>query len=187
MSETTTVETDTAEVEKKFSQEDLERILSERLERKERKTQDTIAALEQKLSEYTEKEEKRKKAEMSEIELVQKEKEDALSKMKMLEDEIKQTRIQSLKTEVISEKASHLPRAYRLLVSGNTKEEIEESIEEVKKQFELDFGQVAADKKNIGSPTNVGNQPNIPQETPEGGFRSPYQEMMEKIRQKQSQ
>jgi len=181
--DTNKVDTDTTEVEKKFSQEDVERILSERLERKDRKVNETISAMEQKLAEYEREKLEREQAELSELELVKRQKEEADNRLKQLENEIKQTRLEALKTGIIAEKAASLPKAYKSLVSGTNEEEILESLKEVQKQFDEDFAQVKGNA-SIGSPTSGGVKPQVNESNPEGHFKSPYQEMMEKIEQR---
>lgn len=170
--------------EKAFTQADVDRIIADRLARKEKTSQETVQELAAKLKAFEDEKSEREKKEMSALELAQKEKDELANKYKSLEESLKMKEIDLLKTELIAEAAPELPKAYRQLVSGKDKEELIEAIEVAKKQYAEDFKVV--NSKSIGSSTNTGVQINVDELNPMGQFKTPYQEMMEKLKNKRT-
>jgi multidrug efflux pump subunit AcrA (membrane-fusion protein) len=131
---------------KTFTQEELDRIIAERLKREREKYADY-----DQLKKDAEELRKRREAEMSEAEKAKAAKEEAEAKLKAKEAELEALRLEQLRTRLVTE--AGLPIALASRVRGTTEDEIKADIEELKKLVG------PAGKGPVGSGTNPAGAP----------------------------
>lgn len=132
--------------EKTFTQEELNRIIEERLRREREKYKD-YAELKKLAEEY----QKLKEAQMSETERLQAKLAEYERQLLEKEREAAEARVEALKLRVLDEMG--LPKAWASRIFGTTEEEIRQDAEELKKLL-------GAQGKPIGGPTNPGQTDN---------------------------
>lgn len=132
--------------QKTFTQEDVERIISERLKREREKYKD-YAELKKMAEEY----QKLKEAQMSETEKLQAKLAEYERQLLEKEREAAEARLESLKLKVLDEMG--LPKAWAVRLFGTTEEEIKADAEELKKLL-------GTTGKPVGSGTNPANPGN---------------------------
>lgn len=126
--------------QKTFTQEELERILSERLKREREKYKDY-----DELKKAAEELKKLKEAQMSETEKLQAKLAEMERERMELELQLQEARVENLKLKVLDEMG--LPRAWANRIFGTSEEEIRQDAEELKKLL-------GAAGKTVGGGTN---------------------------------
>lgn len=127
-----------------LTQEQVDKIVADRLARAERKAEAQRAELQAKVDGYERAEEERKAAEMSEVEKAQKAASEAKAEAEAARAEAAAERVRALRADLISQHAADLPPAYKAQVAGTTDEEITESIATARAAYEADRGNVSA-------------------------------------------
>ncbi|SMB97790.1 protein of unknown function [Thermanaeromonas toyohensis ToBE] len=135
---------------KTFTQEELERILAERLKREREKYKDY-----EDLKKAAEELKKLKEAQMSETEKLQAKLAELERERLELELQLQEARLESLKLKVLDEMG--LPKAWASRIFGTTEEEIRQDAEELKKML-------GAAGKTVGSGTNPPGGGNVPKD-----------------------
>lgn len=156
MPEDQVVETTETAAEKVFRQEDVDRIVQDRLAREREKAISTQTELERRIAAYEADIEARKAAEMSEIERISAERDKAISRYEEMQGEVKSMQVQSMRDAAIAgSDAPNLPEAYRRMIDGDDAETIGASVQAVIEQYRKDLGAVSAPRP-VGIVTQAG-------------------------------
>lgn len=123
-----------------FTQSEHDARIAEALKKTESKYSD-YAETKQRLEELQKIEDERKQAEMTEVEKLTAQLNEANQASEGLQTQLKQQEILNLKNEVLSaEDYIKLPSIYRQSVAGETLEELNDSAKQITEQWKKDFG-----------------------------------------------
>lgn len=162
MAEDQVVETTETAAEKVFRQDDVDRIVQDRLAREREKAISTQTELEKRIAAYEADIEARKAAEMSEIERISAERDRANSKLEEMQGQVKAMQVDRLRSEAIAgSEAPNLPVAYRRMIEGDDAEQISASVQAVIEQYRKDLGAVSAPRP-VGIVTQAGDSGDEP-------------------------
>lgn len=179
-----------------MTQAQVDRIVQERLSRAEAKWQEREAGLQAELETHRKAEEERQQAEMTEVERAKAEAEKARADAQAALATAEQERLRATRADLISQQAPDLPAAYKQLISGADEDAITASIaearnayladeraalervldlpaEQLKARYGPEGAQALADRlaglpRNVGAPSNAGNQPQVPADWGQG-------------------
>jgi 5'-deoxynucleotidase YfbR-like HD superfamily hydrolase len=118
-----------------LTQEQVDKIIADRLARAERKHGQEMAALQAELKEYKQAEEARRVAEMTEVEKAQKAVADARAEAEAARAAAHMAEVKALRAEMTP---ADLPSAYRLMITGDTPDDIAESVKLAQEAFRAD-------------------------------------------------
>jgi hypothetical protein len=169
---------------KTFTQDELDKTIKDRLARQSQKLREeagqTVADLQAQIAERDERLKVIDDAGKTELQRLQdaadaeKLRADTAAAEKVAADERSSAaETRALVSEVIGEKAPTLPRAYRQLVTGTTREEIEASVIEAQAEYSNDHPEAPPTSRGGGTTAGEGNVPKPgekPTYNPDGGI-----------------
>ena len=159
-----------------FTQDDVDRIVKERIAREHEK----YSSVQSELENLKMAEEKRKLEEMSELERIQAEKETLAKTLEEQQGKLRTMEISRMRDTVImgDANASNLPGAYKRMVAGDTEDEVKASLAAVIEEYKNDMRGVAPQPR-IGVVTRAadGGEPDESELE-----MSPYEKIMKRVK-----
>lgn len=162
-----------AEAGKMFTQEQVNDFVAKRVAKMTREAEAREAELQAKVSQY-------EQAAMTEQERIAKAAADAEARAQAAEARLRDAEAGRVRAELIAEKAADLPPVFRRLITGNTAEEIDESINAARTEYEnLKTALGGSVTRSVGSGIS-GTAPPAPTAPGAADSRgmSPYEKLM---------